>query len=54
MSFLAPALFALFVSVTDVERYGIIGILLVLLAGLLALLPVRRPVDTLTRPVPAP
>jgi UMF1 family MFS transporter len=54
VSFLAPALFALFVSVTDVERYGIIGILLVLLAGLLALLPVRRPVDTLTRTVPAP
>jgi UMF1 family MFS transporter len=54
VSFLAPALFALFVSIFDVERYGIIGILLVLLAGLLALLPVRRPVDALTRPVPAP
>jgi UMF1 family MFS transporter len=54
VSFLAPALFALFVSIFDVERYGIIGILLVLLAGLLALLPVRRPVDSLTRPVPAP
>jgi len=53
VSFLAPALFALFVSIFDVERYGIIGILLVLAAGLMALLPVRRPVDTLTRQEPA-
>lgn len=49
VSFLAPALFALFVGVFNEERWGIVGILLVLLAGLLALLPVRRPVDTLTR-----
>lgn len=49
VSFLAPALFALAVSLTDSEKMGIIGILLVLLAGLVALLPVRRPVDTLTR-----
>lgn len=48
VSFLAPALFALFVSMAGAERFGIVGILLVLAAGLLALLPVRRPVDTLT------
>lgn len=47
VSFLAPALFALFVSITGTERAGIIGILLVLAVGLVALLPVRRPVDTL-------
>lgn len=50
VSFLAPMLFALFVGIFSQDRWGIIGILLVLLAGLLALLPVRRPVDTLTRP----
>lgn len=49
VSFLAPALFALFVT-SQTQRYGIIGIMIVLAAGLVALLPVRRPVDTLTRP----
>ncbi|MBT1001442.1 MFS transporter [Paenarthrobacter sp. DKR-5] len=43
VSFLAPMLFALFVSVTGAQRWGIVGILVVLLAGLLALLPVRSP-----------
>lgn len=43
VSFLAPAMFGLFVWVTDSERFGIIGLVLVLLLGLLALLPVRQP-----------
>lgn len=41
VSFLAPGLFALFVSVTGDTRMGIIGLVLVLLAGLLLMLPVR-------------
>ena len=44
VSFLAPSLFGLFVSLFDAQRAGIIGILLVLVAGLLALWPVRPPV----------
>ncbi|MET1036493.1 MAG: MFS transporter [Arthrobacter sp.] len=50
VSFLAPALFSLaivlaapHVSEGGAQRYGILGILVVLLAGLLLLLPVRRP-----------
>ena len=43
VSFLAPALFALFITIFGAQRYGILGILLVLLLGLLALLPVRSP-----------
>ncbi|WP_405180002.1 MFS transporter [Nocardia sp. NBC_01377] len=42
-SFLAPALFGLFVWIFDAERAGIIGLLLVLAVGLIALLPVRGP-----------
>lgn len=45
VSFLAPALFGLFVAVFHADRAGIVGILLVLLVGLALLLPVRRPVD---------
>jgi UMF1 family MFS transporter len=41
VSFLAPGLFALFVAVSGDTRLGILGIVLVLLAGLLLLLPVR-------------
>lgn len=41
VSFLAPALFALFVGVSGETRWGIAGIGLVLLLGLLSLLPVR-------------
>lgn len=41
VSFLAPALFALFVSVGGETRWGIAGIGIVLLVGLLSLLPVR-------------
>jgi MFS transporter, UMF1 family len=43
VSFLAPTLFGLFVSLFDAQRAGIVGIVLVLAAGLLALWPVRPP-----------
>jgi UMF1 family MFS transporter len=43
VSFLAPTLFGLFVSLFDAQRAGIVGIVLVLVAGLLALWPVRPP-----------
>lgn len=42
-SFLAPTLFALFVTLFDAERAGIAGIVLVLAVGLAAFLPVRAP-----------
>jgi UMF1 family MFS transporter len=48
VSFLAPALFGLFAYLFGADRAGIVGILLVLLAGLLCLLPVRPPVDTVS------
>jgi UMF1 family MFS transporter len=48
VSFLAPALFGLFSFIFGADRAGIIGILLVLLGGLLALLKVRPPVDTVS------
>lgn len=44
VSFLAPSLFAAFITIFGAQRYGILGILAVLLAGLLVLLPVRSPV----------
>ncbi|WP_026532185.1 MFS transporter [Arthrobacter sp. H41] len=43
VSFLAPALFALSIGIFGEQRYGIAGILVVLLAGLLVLLPVKPP-----------
>ncbi|WP_282776244.1 MFS transporter [Nocardia sp. CC201C] len=43
VSFLAPTLFGLFAYAFDADRAGIVGLLLVLVAGLLALLPVRAP-----------
>lgn len=43
VSFLAPGLFAAFITIFGAQRYGILGILAVLLAGLLVLLPVRSP-----------
>jgi len=46
VSFLAPSLFGLFVSLFDAQRAGIVGIVLVLAAGLLALWPVRPPAVT--------
>ena len=41
VSFLAPGLFTLFVGLTGDTRFGIIGIALVLLAGLVLMLPVK-------------
>ncbi|MEO6504891.1 MAG: MFS transporter [Terrimesophilobacter sp.] len=41
VSFLAPGLFSLFVGATGDTRFGIIGTVLVLLAGLLLMLPVK-------------
>jgi len=50
VSFLAPALFSLAIAIAtplvasgQAQRYGILGILLVLLMGLLLLLPIRTP-----------
>lgn len=43
VSFLAPTLFGLFIYLFGSDRAGIVGILLVLAAGLVALLPVRPP-----------
>ncbi|WP_375401118.1 MFS transporter [uncultured Amnibacterium sp.] len=40
-TFLAPAMFTLFIAVTRDQAFGILGIVLVLLAGLLLLIPVR-------------
>ena len=45
VSFLSPLAFALFVAVFGTDRAGIVGILLVLAAGLVILLRVRRPAD---------
>lgn len=41
ISFLAPAMFALFVSLGGATYFGILGIVAVLLAGLLLMLPLR-------------
>jgi len=41
VSFIAPGLFSLFVLTTGDTRFGIIGIVLVLLGGLLLMLPVK-------------
>ena len=49
VSFLAPALFAVFTAVFATDRAGIAGIALVLLVGLLLLLPVRTPSSAETR-----
>ena len=40
-TFLAPTAFALFVDLFGHQIYGIVGILIVLLIGLLVLLPVK-------------
>ena len=50
MSFLAPALIGLFTALLGSDRAGTIGIVLVLLAGLVALLPVRTPIPVGSRP----
>lgn len=54
VSFLAPALFSLFIGIFGEQRFGIIGILVVLLAGLLVLLPVKPPAKVTPAVVPAP
>jgi MFS transporter, UMF1 family len=43
VSFLAPTLFGVFTTLAGAPRAGIVGILLVLVAGLAALAPVRNP-----------
>ncbi|WP_431949280.1 MFS transporter [Nocardia lijiangensis] len=43
VSFLAPSLFGLFVWVFDADRAGMVGLAVVLAAGLAVLLPVRSP-----------
>jgi UMF1 family MFS transporter len=43
VSFLAPTLFGLFVTLFGTQRAGIVGILIVLVAGAVALWPVRPP-----------
>src|SRR5690625_1243502 len=45
-TFLAPGLYWMFVGLTDNPRTGIIGIMVVLLAGLLIFLPLRLPERT--------
>jgi len=48
VSFLAPTLVGVFTYVFGSDRAGIVGIIVVLAAGLAALWPVRPPVDTTT------
>lgn len=43
VSFLAPALFFLFITMFGSQRWGILGIVLVLVLGLALLLPVKKP-----------
>ncbi|WP_166996904.1 MFS transporter [Paramicrobacterium fandaimingii] len=47
VSFLAPGLFTLFVGLTGDTRFGILGIVIVLLAGLLLMLPVKAKPSTI-------
>ncbi|MCW4459068.1 MFS transporter [Microbacterium sp. MPKO10] len=47
VSFLAPGLFTMFVGLTGDTRFGILGIVLVLLAGLLLMLPVKAKQSTI-------
>lgn len=54
VSFLAPALFSLSIAIFGEQRFGILGILVVLLAGLLVLLPVKPPAKVAPAVVPAP
>jgi UMF1 family MFS transporter len=51
-SFLAPTLFGLFITVFGAQRAGILGILLVLAMGLVALWPVKPPVAVSSRTSP--
>jgi UMF1 family MFS transporter len=52
VSFLAPTLFALCIGIFGSQLYGVIGILVVLLVGLLVLLPVRPPAQVTPAVVP--
>jgi MFS transporter, UMF1 family len=59
VSFLAPALFTLCITVATplvasggAQRWGILGIMVVLLAGLLVILPVKSPSKTEIATVP--
>ncbi|MTD15403.1 MFS transporter [Nakamurella sp. YIM 132087] len=51
VSFLAPGLYGLFAAVLGGQRYGTVGIVIVLLAGLIAMRFVGRPVDKSAAPV---
>ena len=42
-SFLAPMLFGLFVSILGAQIWGVVGILVVVVAGLLMVLPLKAP-----------
>jgi UMF1 family MFS transporter len=53
VSFLAPTLFGLSITIFGAQRFGILGILIVLLAGLLALLPVKEPREVPTAQTPS-
>ncbi len=50
VSFLAPLLFATFVAVFGAQYWGILGIVLVLLVGLILLIPVKATRQTYTTP----
>ena len=57
--FLAPTLFSLCITIAtplvpagQAQRWGIVGIMVVLLAGLVVLLPVRPPARVATAVVP--
>jgi UMF1 family MFS transporter len=59
VSFLAPSLFTLCIAIAtplvaqgEAQRWGILGIMVVLLAGLLVLLPVKPPAETAIAVVP--
>lgn len=43
ISFLAPMLFAFFISIFQTQKYGILGIVIVLFLGLLTLIPIKSP-----------
>jgi UMF1 family MFS transporter len=51
VSFLAPTLFGVAITVFGAQRAGIAGILVVLAAGLVALAPVRAPGNAHPSPV---
>ncbi len=59
VSFLAPTLFTLCITIAtplvaagEAQRWGILGIMVVLLAGLLVILPVKAPAETAIAVVP--